>query len=171
MALTLADLLIEGSLAGGPIAAPPTGPGGLCLVAPSGMSGAFVGKEGQLAGWTAAGRRFVVLIEGARLTIRCGRRGSGSTFMTARGGPGAVRADELVNGGCAWLEAPSRIADPVGGATVEQCSGEGGANSRRAAWAWVDPDLNSPVTRGAWLGVRIADAAFAQQLLSFANGP
>lgn len=108
MALTLADLLIEGALAGGLIAAPPTGPGGLCLVAPSGMSGAFVGKEGQLAGWTAAGRRFVVPIEGARLTIRCGRRGSGSTFMTARGGPGAVRADELVNGGCAWLEAPSR---------------------------------------------------------------
>ncbi len=71
-ALLLVDLLLCGSIDGGPIAAPPSAPtdGALYRVAASGASGAFAGHEQQLAGWTEAGWRFVSPFEGMRLTDR-----------------------------------------------------------------------------------------------------
>ncbi len=119
-ALALLDLLVGGSLEAGPIAAPPASPvqGALYLVAASGTSGAFVGQEAKLAGWTAGGWRFIAPAEGMRMTLRP----SGHDFHY-RGGQwdsGSVRAAELVIGGTKVVgSAAAAIAAPTGGSTVD----------------------------------------------------
>jgi hypothetical protein len=119
-ALTLIDLLLGGSLEAGPITAPPATPvaGALYLVAASGASGAFAGKENQLAGWTGGGWRFVVAAEGMRLTARA----SGLDFHY-RGGAwasGSLRAQKLVIGGNKVVgSAAAAIAAPAGGSVID----------------------------------------------------
>lgn len=119
-ALALLDLLVGGSLEGGPIAAPPGSPvlGALYLVAASGATGAFAGNEGKLAGWTEGGWRFVTPVEGLRLTVRS----SGVDFHYSDGqwDSGSLRATELVIGGAKVVgSAAAAIAGPAGGATVD----------------------------------------------------
>ena len=119
-ALALLDLLVGGSLADGPVASPPASPppGSLYLVAASGTSGDFVGHEGQLAGWTQGGWRFVAPVEGMRLTVRS----SGLDFHRWNGEwrSGSIRAEELVIGGNRVVgPAAAAIAEPSGGTIVD----------------------------------------------------
>jgi len=119
-ALALADLLIAGSVEPTPIAAPPASPiiGTLYRVAAAGASGAFVGQEGKLAGWTEGGWRFVAPVEGMRLT----ERGSGLelAFRDGEWSSGSLRASEVVIGAQRVLggRQPS-VADPAGGDVVD----------------------------------------------------
>ncbi len=119
-ALAIIDLVINGSIEGTPIAAPPSGPslGTFYRVASTGASGAFAGREGSLAGWSVGGWRFVAPVEGMRLTER-----TSGVELAYRGGAwtsGSVRASEIVIAGQKVVGARgSAIADASGGTTVD----------------------------------------------------
>jgi len=119
-ALALIDLLVAGALEAGPIGAPPASPvaGALYLVAASGATGAFAGMEARLAGWTPGGWRFIVPVEGIRLTLKS----SGIDFHYWNGAwrSGSLRANELIIGGVRVVgSAGAAIADPAGGSGVD----------------------------------------------------
>ena len=119
-ALALIDLLIAGSVEPAPITAPPASPiiGSFYRVASAGASGAFVGREGALAGWSTGGWRFVTPVEGMRLTERVS-----GLELAFRGGAwtsGSIRASEVVVGGLKVLGARgTAIADVAGGSTID----------------------------------------------------
>ena len=119
-ALVLVDLLVAASVEPVPIASPPAAPtaGVLYRVAATGASGTFAGHEGELAGWTAGGWRFVVPTEGMRLT----ERGSGLelTFRSGAWTSGSLRASEIVIGAQKVVgpRQPS-VADPAGGTVID----------------------------------------------------
>lgn len=118
--LSLIDLLLNGSIDGAPIAAPPATPvlGTFYRVASAGASGAFVGREGALAGYSVGGWRFVVPVEGMRLTER-----TTGVELAYRGGAwtsGVTRASEVAIDGSKVLGARGpAIADAAGGATSD----------------------------------------------------
>ena len=119
-ALALLDVLVAGSIADGPVAAPPSAPsvGATFLVAASGASGAFTAKENQLAAWTAAGWRFLQPVEGMRLTVQSS--GVGLDYWGGAWRRGSVRAEELVIGGARVVgPAQPAIPAPQGGGTVD----------------------------------------------------
>lgn len=119
-ALALIDLLIAGSVEDGILSAPPPSPvTGRCYrVAASGASGAFAGHDGQLAGYSSGGWRFVAPVEGMRLTER-----TSGLELAFRGGAwtsGSMRASEVVVGGLKVVgERGSAIADASGGSTID----------------------------------------------------
>jgi hypothetical protein len=119
-ALTVIDLLVGASVEQTPIAGPPSAPlaGTLYRVASAGASGAFAGREGSLAGFTAGGWRFVVPVEGLRLTDR-----TTGLEVAYRGGAwtsGVVRASEVtVNGLKVIGPRGPLIADASGGTTID----------------------------------------------------
>lgn len=119
-ALALIDLLIAGSVEGGPFAAPPPSPsiGSFYSVASAGASGAFAGHEGSLAGWSAGGWRFVLPAEGMRLTERAS--GVELAFRDGAWTSGSLRASEVVIGGLKVLGARGpAITDAAGGTTID----------------------------------------------------
>lgn len=121
-ALALLDLLVGGNVEEGPVAAPPASPaaGGLYLVAASGTSGSFVGHEGQVAGWTQGGWRFVAPVEGMRLTARSS--GVDLHYWNGDWRSGSIRAEELVIGGSRVVgPAATAIAEPAGDAEGRAC--------------------------------------------------
>lgn len=118
-ALLLADLLIGGSVDEAPVAAPPPTPvaGSLYRVA-AGATGLFAGHDDKLAGWTPAGWRFIVPVEGMRLTVRP----SGTEMIYRDGGwsIGSLRANEIRVDGTKIIGAQRpAIADAVGGGVVD----------------------------------------------------
>jgi hypothetical protein len=119
-ALALVDLLVAGSVEDAPLSAPPPSPsiGRLYRIALSGASGSFAGHEGALAGWTDGGWRFVVPVEGMRLTGR-----SSGVELAYRDGAwtsGSLRASEIQVGGEKVVGGRgSAMADAAGGAVVD----------------------------------------------------
>ncbi len=119
-ALAIIDLLINASVEGTPIAAPPATPslGTFYRVASAGASGAFAGHEGSLAGFSAGGWRFVVPVEGMRLTER-----TTGVELAFRGGAwtsGVTRASEVAINGLKVLGARGpAIAEAAAGATID----------------------------------------------------
>ncbi len=119
-ALGLIDLLSGGLVDGTPIAAPPSTPvpGLLYRVASSAASGAFAGHEGALAGFGAGGWRFVIPIDGLRLTERL----SGVTLVFRSGAwtSGSLRANEVLVAGIKVVGAQGAgVADPAGGSVID----------------------------------------------------
>jgi len=119
-ALALLDLMVAASVEEVPIAVPPPSPatGTLYRVVSIGAQGAFAGHEGQLAGWTAGGWRFVAPVEGMRLTAR----GSGVelAFRSGAWTSGSLRASEVVIDGDTVLGArQGSIAGPAGGSVID----------------------------------------------------
>ena len=118
-ALALVDLLVGGLVEGAATASPPASPlvGSLYLVGAS-ATGAWSGRDGQVAGWLTTGWRFVVPPEGLRLTERSTgldwrRLGSGWSV-------GQMKAVQLSIGGVAVVGARgAAIASPAGGSTVD----------------------------------------------------
>lgn len=99
-ALTLIDALIHAAVEDGPLNAPPPGPGeGQCWLVGAAPSGAWAGKVGAIALWSAGGWRFAA----ARVGMRATRLTDGAW----------LRFD-----GSAWIE-PATIASPTGGAIVD----------------------------------------------------
>jgi len=87
-------------------------------VAEAGASGAFAGHEGEIAGWSAGGWRFVVPVEGMRLTDRVS--GVELAFRSGAWTSGSLRASEVLIGGVKVLGARgSAIADAAGGTTID----------------------------------------------------
>ena len=119
-ALAMIDLLVSGSVEGMPIAAPPAAPspGTFYRVASTAASGAFVGRENALAGYSAGGWRFFTPVEGMRLTER-----TSGVELAYRGGTwtsGVLRASEVVIEGVKVLGTRGPpIAEAAGGTTID----------------------------------------------------
>ena len=119
-ALAMIDLLVNGSVEGPPIAAPPAipSPGTIYRVTSAGANGAFAGHEGSLAGHSAGGWRFVMPVEGMRLTER-----TSGVELASRGGTwtsGALRANEVAIDGLKVLGSRGPlIAEAAGGTTID----------------------------------------------------
>jgi hypothetical protein len=119
-ALATVDLLVNGSVEGVPLTAPPATPvlGTLYRVAPAGATGAFAGREGMLAGYGVGGWRFVTPAEGMRFTERTA--GVDLVFRNGAWTSGMIRASEVAIGGLKVLGArTAAIADASGGATID----------------------------------------------------
>lgn len=66
-ALTLMDLTIALTVEGDDLSVPPGSPApGACWIVAAGGSGAWAGRDGQIAGWTQAGWRFLAPRAGMR---------------------------------------------------------------------------------------------------------
>jgi hypothetical protein len=67
-ALTAVDLLLEAAVENAPSNVPPALPEvGQCWIVAAGATGAWAGKEGRIAGWTAGGWRFIEPQPGTRV--------------------------------------------------------------------------------------------------------
>ncbi|QHD67850.1 DUF2793 domain-containing protein [Sphingobium yanoikuyae] len=123
-ALARIDMLLHGVAESADLAVPPMAPvAGQCWIVAAGASGAWAGREGDVAGWTEGGWRFVAPRAGLRLEV-------------------ADRAHAMVHDGTAWRNAAVRddgffvggqqivggrqaaIAAPMGGTTIDiECRG------------------------------------------------
>ena len=118
-ALGIADLIIAGSVEDSVFSAPPASPvlGRLYRVA-TGASGAFAGQDGSLAGWSAGGWRFIVPVEGMRLSERVS-----GLELAYRGGSwtsGSMRVAEVLVAGAKVLGGrQAAIADVAGGSAID----------------------------------------------------
>ncbi len=118
-AITLADLMIQPVVLGIGINAPPANPAeGACWVIGAAPIGAWVSHQGEIAGWTSGGWRFVVPQNGfAVWNVADGTlvRYSGSQWISGV----ANAAEYRVNGLQVVKERQPLIANPVGGATID----------------------------------------------------
>ena len=118
-ALALIDLVLAGSVEATPLVAPPAGPtlGRLYRVA-SGATGAFAGHDGALAGWTEGGWRFILPVEGMRLTERT--TGLGLAYRDGAWSSGSMRASEVLVGGAKVVGARQpAIAEAADGTFID----------------------------------------------------
>ena len=118
-ALSIADLLIGGTVEEPPRNAPPASPvAGQAWIVGASPSGIWAGKAGQVAGYTRGGWRYVAPPDGLSLLVR-----TTGTFAVRRGGAwdiGEVRAALVKVGGTQVVGAQAAaIAAPAGGATVD----------------------------------------------------
>ncbi len=118
-ALTRIDLLLHGCVTGVAEDTPPAAPDvGQCWIVGDTPTGAWAGRTGQVAGWTAGGWRFVVPRDGMTLWWAGGE--TTATFRGTRWHPGEVRAARLVIGGTAVVGAQQpEIIGPAGGISVD----------------------------------------------------
>lgn len=121
-ALQTLDCLVAAAIEIMPQNAPPTSPQpGSCHLAGSAPTGAWAGKAGQLAAYSAGGWRFVAPVEGLNVFVKStGLRGE------YRGGAwefGAIYADTVRIGGLQILSTRSAaIASPSGGSVVDSAA-------------------------------------------------
>ena len=118
-ALQQLDSLVSTAVEAGPLNAPPGSPQpGECHIVGASPSGAWAGKAGQLACYSAGGWRFLAPVEGQSAHVK-------STGLRAdfRGGTwefGVVRAGSVMIGGVEVVATRSTaIASPSGGSTVD----------------------------------------------------
>ena len=114
-ALTILDLAIAMTVERDDLSAPPASPApGLCWIVASGGSGDWAGRDGQIAGWTQAGWRFLAPRAGMRAWHGLNGhylRYEGATWVNE-----SVRADGLYVAG-------QRIVGPRGGAIADASGG------------------------------------------------
>lgn len=116
------DMLLCPVVEGAEISSPPAEPrAGDCYLIAPGATGAWVGKDGMLAGYTQGGWRFITPVEGVRLFDRSNgqmvvRRGNGWESGIIRGQQLQIDGETVVRG-----RQPA-IANPSAGAVVDgQC--------------------------------------------------
>lgn len=113
------DTLLCAVVEGPPTSQPPASPvEGQCFIVASGGSGAWVGKDGNLAAFTDGGWRFIAPSEGLRALDRA----SGQTLLRRNGGweAGVIRGQELRIGGQPVVrERQAAVTAPSGGTTVD----------------------------------------------------
>jgi hypothetical protein len=118
-ALQTLDIIVAGAVEEPPRATPPTTLAlGDCFLIDAAATGAWAGKSGCVAGWTSAGWRFVVPMEGMRLLVRSTGleavyRDEAWEFGALRGSA-VVIADQQVVG-----NRQAAIGSPAGGSTVD----------------------------------------------------
>jgi hypothetical protein len=118
-ALALVDLAANPSaLALGLDTPPPAPVPGQCWIVGSAPTGAWTGRAGALAGWTAGGWRFLAPIEGMRVWI------AGARLWAVRDGGawrlGEARCNQLIVGGNQVVGARQpAVPAPSGGTTVD----------------------------------------------------
>lgn len=117
--LTLLDMLVQAAVESADVATPPASPAaGQCWIIDSGASGAWAGKSGMIAGWTAGGWRFVAPVEGIRVWVA--DRGHAMMFDGGNWTDERARADGYYVDGQRVVSARQvAIADPAGGSVVD----------------------------------------------------
>jgi hypothetical protein len=118
-ALATLDLLAHPSVAAVAVNTPPADPAaGQCWIVGSAPTGAWAGRAGTLAGWTAGGWRFVQPREGLQAWSIVD--GVPATYVTGQWRLGRIAASELVIGGMPVVggRRPA-IAAPAGGAAPD----------------------------------------------------
>lgn len=118
-ALARIDMLLHGQVESADEAAPPVSPDvGQCWIVAAGGTGAWDGKDGAVACWTAGGWRFATPCAGLSLWVldrNHWMQHDGTDWLD-----GAVREDGLYVEGLRVIGPRlSAIADPAGGATVD----------------------------------------------------
>jgi hypothetical protein len=119
-ALGRVDAVLHPAVEGAAVANPPAAPElGQSWLVGAGATGAWTGREGQLANWTEAGWQFVVPREG--MTIW--QKAAGHWLVWTAGGwsGGEIRATGLVIGGAQVVggRGPA-IATPSGGTIIDE---------------------------------------------------
>ena len=117
-ALLRLDIAAVASVQSADVAAPPSAPvAGQCWIVAAGATGAWAGHEGDLAGWTSSGWRFVQPLPGMELWVE----DRGHRMMWHSGWTeGTVRADGVYQGGVKILGPQGdAIAAPTGGSFVD----------------------------------------------------
>ncbi len=118
-ALSLLDMLVQAAVESADAAAPPASPAvGQCWIVDSGASGAWAGKSGMIAGWTAGGWRFAAPVEGIRVWVA--DRGHAVGFDGGIWVDESARADGYYVDGLQVLSArQTAITAPTGGSVVD----------------------------------------------------
>lgn len=118
-ALATVDLLLGASVVAVGVDAPPAGPAvGQCWIVGPAPTGAWAGRTGALAGWTAGGWRFAGPREGQRVWSLSD--GCDAVFAGWQWRVGRVTANELRVGGVRVVGAQRPgILPPVGGQVVD----------------------------------------------------
>lgn len=118
-ALQVLDLLVAGAVEEPPRDAPPSAPPmGSCYIVGPSPTGEWDSHAGQVAGWTAAGWRFVEPIEGMRLHVRSS--GETAVYRAGQWEIGQLHGAELVIGGDKVVgPRAAAIGSPAGGAVVD----------------------------------------------------
>lgn len=118
-ALGLIDLIAQAVVESADLSAPPATPeAGRCWAVAAGAAGDWAGREGAIAGWTAAGWLFLMPGTGWRAWAR--DRGHMIRFDGAAWVDGPVRGDGVYMDGVRVIAArQSAIAGPSGGATQD----------------------------------------------------
>ncbi|MDX3910336.1 MAG: DUF2793 domain-containing protein [Sphingobium sp.] len=118
-ALTRLDIVSASAVESADLAVPPLSPApGQCWIVAAGATGAWAGREGEVAGWTGGGWRFVQPREGMETWVA--DRGCAMRWSEPGWQEGAVRADGLYQNGVRVVGGRSTaIADPAGGGTVD----------------------------------------------------
>lgn len=118
-ALQTLDVLVSAAVEEGPRATPPASPTlGACYIVAASPTGAWTGKQLNLAAYTSGGWRFVAPLEGATAYVR-----SSSQWATFRSGAwelGALRGSSVLIAGQQVVGArEAAIAGPSGGSVVD----------------------------------------------------
>jgi hypothetical protein len=131
-ALVLIDMLVQAGVESADLSTPPVSPAiGQCWIVGPGATGAWAGRTGAVAGWTAGGWRFAIPRPGTRVWV-------------------ADRGHAMIHDGSGWSDDSSRmegyyvagnriigarqtaIATPSGGSTTDaEARGIGGAARTR----------------------------------------
>ncbi|MDX3900217.1 MAG: DUF2793 domain-containing protein [Sphingobium sp.] len=118
-ALALIDMLLHGVVESADLNAPPAAPAlGQGWIVGAGATGAWAGRAGAIAGWTAGGWRFVTPREGLSMIVA--DRGHAMIHEGGAWLDGPLRADGLHvgNNRVVGAQAPA-IADPAGGSVAD----------------------------------------------------
>lgn len=121
-ALQLLDVIVAAAIEGPPLSAPPGSPAiGNCYLVGSSPTGAWAGRQNELAAFTSGGWRFVAPREGMVALVKS----SGET-AAFRGGAwevGTVTGSRFVVGGQQIIAGRgAAIAAPSGGTTIDSQS-------------------------------------------------
>jgi hypothetical protein len=119
-ALLRLDMALQAAVESAALFLPPENPGeGQCWIVAAPAGGAWAGKEGQLAMWSASGWRFVDAVEGAVVWDKAGavelrRTASGWSVGEARCTALFVNGQKVVG-----TRAPA-VPSPSGGTTIDE---------------------------------------------------
>jgi Protein of unknown function (DUF2793) len=118
-ALTLLDLAVQAGVTAARVDTPPAAPAiGECWIVGDAPEGAWAGRAGALAGWTAGGWRFVAPREG--MSVWSAGDTMAWTFRAGLWRRGELRGVSLrVNGRQVVGAQAAAIATPAGGTTVD----------------------------------------------------
>lgn len=121
-ALQALDSLVAPAIEIVPQNAPPVAPAsGNCFVVGSAPTGAWAGKAGQLASWTAGGWRFQSPVEGLALFVKS--TGLRAEYRSGAWEFGVVRTGSVMIGGVEVVSTRSAaIPSPTGGATIDSAA-------------------------------------------------
>ena len=118
-ALQILDTLVVPAVEEGPRASPPASPAiGACYIVAASPTGAWAGKQQNLAAYSSGGWRFIAPIEGMTAYVR-----ASSVWAVYRTGAwelGILRGSNVTIGGQQVIGArSSAIAGPTGGSVVD----------------------------------------------------